>query len=177
MKLWLSKSGAIGFLLLLCAPLVWSQSVSYQQQSAATQEVAERYHAAYIANDWGVVASLLAEQAFFTDPTAEPVFGPVNHQGKEAMMTNFRQGYAGITHMHFVADRKLFAGQFAVFEGALDWDLQLKNGSLVKTRAMPLLTVIKVVDGLVVEHIDYGDYQPFLTAYEAATANREGQAN
>lgn len=171
MRTTLSKAGIMGFLLLLCASFAWSQPLSYQQQSAATQEVAERYHAAYIAKNWQAVDDLLAEQAFFTDPTAEPVFGPVHHQGKQAMMANFREGYAGITHMQFMADRKLFSGQFAVFEGALDWDLRLKNGSLVKTRAMPLLTVIKVVEGRVVEHIDYGDYQPFLTAYEAVKAN------
>ncbi|ASP39142.1 hypothetical protein CHH28_10820 [Bacterioplanes sanyensis] len=148
--------------------LALSQPPSYGDLSAETQVVGERYMQAYIARDWDVLADFVAESATFSDPTATMVFGQVLQQGKSAMMANFRSGYASITHMQFHPQRTFFAGDRAVFEGTLDWDLTLQNDAVVRTRAMPFVTILTVTDGKVQEHTDYADYQPFLDAYQAA---------
>lgn len=157
-----------GLLILLVSGLAWSD----QQSNSESQgpDLAERYFAAYIALDWDVLAPMLAEQGSFADLTAEPVFGEVKADGKAAMMKNFREGYAGISHMQFNRTRAFTSGGVAVFEGTLDWDYTLESGKVVVTREMPFVTILKLVDGKVIEHRDYADYQPFIDAYKKVTA-------
>jgi hypothetical protein len=83
-------------------------------------------------------------------------------------MKNFREGYAAIQHMAFVPSRTLLSGAYAVFEGTLDWTLALEGGAQAVTRRMPFITILRVRSGLVVEHTDYADYQPFIEAVRRA---------
>lgn len=141
---------------------------TFAQASQATRSVAEPYFEAYIARQWDRLAPLLAEQGSFEDPTATLVFGPVKQAGKAATLQNFRDGYAAIRHMAFHASRVFVSGEHAVFEGTLDWTLALAGGRQAVTTGMPFITVLRVVDGRVVEHRDYADYTPFLAAVKAA---------
>lgn len=142
---------------------------SYQHVSTLTQSVAEKYFKAYIALDWDTVERLLAENGSFEDPTAQLVFGQVKHDTKEATMNNFRNGYAGITHMQFNPSRTFFSGQYAIFEGTLDWSLKLSKDQLAETKAMPFVTILKVDNNKVVEHKDFADYAPFFAAINRST--------
>jgi len=147
----------------------WAQSgPSFAQVADATRKVAEPYFAAYIARDWDVLAPLLADAGSFADPTATRVFGEVRFVGKPAAMKNFREGYAAIRQMEFKRSRAFFSGEHAIFEGSLDWTLSLGEGKEAVTKAMPFVTVLKVVGGQVVEHQDFADYAPFLAAVRAA---------
>lgn len=78
------------------------------------------------------------------------------------------EGYAAIKHMAFHQTRVFVSGEHAVFEGTLDWTLELSDGKQAVTRAMPFMSILRVVDGKVVEHRDYADYAPFLAAVRAA---------
>ncbi len=149
-------------------PLFAGATESLEDKAAATGPVAQRYFAAYVARDWSALEPLLAEEGFFIDPTAEPIFGKVDHRGKRAVMKNFREGYAAIKHMAFNSSRTIVSGAHAVFEGTLDWTLGLEDGNEAITRQMPFLTILKVQTGLVVEHTDYADYRPFLEAVRRA---------
>jgi SnoaL-like domain len=137
--------------------------------SSVSEEVGEAYFSAYVARDWDRLAPLLAERGSFADPTAALVFGPVENAGKVATLKTFREGYAAITHMSFNRIRAFFSGHYAVFEGTLDWSLSLPNGGLAITKAMPLVTVLRIEGGQVVEHRDLADYHPYLEARRAAT--------
>lgn len=141
---------------------------SLEHKSAATRPVAQRYFSAYIARDWNSLAALLAEEGSFADPTAEPIFGKVEHRGKLAVMKNFRDGYASIKRMEFTSSRTVISGAHAIFEGTLDWTLELDDGKEAVTRRMPFLTILKIEAGLVVEHTDYADYRPFVEAVRRA---------
>lgn len=157
--------------LALLASQVWAQGKpSFAQVSAETRTVAAAYFRAYIARDWDVLAPLLAEGGGFSDPTASMVFGSVKFEGKEATLKNFREGYAAIKHMEFHEMRAFVSGDHAVFEGTLDWTLELRGGKQAVTRAMPFITVLRVVGGRVLEHRDFADYTPFLAAMRAAQA-------
>jgi hypothetical protein len=142
---------------------------TFEQISEQTREVAERYFQAYVAMDWARVATLLAEQASFSDPTATTVFGQVAHRGKTAVLKGFTEGYAALQQMRFVPQQRFFSGRHAVFSGQLDWTMKLDNGRLVHT-VMPLVTTLRVEDGLVLEHVDLADYHPFVVALRQARA-------
>ncbi len=151
-------------LVLACSTAPAQKPPPYGEVSAATRRVAEPYFAAYIARDWQRLAPLLADAGSFEDPTATLVFGVVKRDGKQAVMENFREGYAAIRHMAFNPVRVFFAGEFAIFEGTLDWTLALDEGKEAVTRDMPFITVLRVVDAQVVAHQDFADYTPFLAA-------------
>jgi len=155
---------------LVLPPVAHAAPPTFAQAREATRGVAEPYFEAYIARQWDRLAPLLAEQGGFEDPTAALVFGPVRQQGKAATLKNFREGYAAIRHMAFHPSRVIYAGEHAVFEGTLDWTLALAGGREAVTLGMPFVTVLRVVEGQVVEHRDYADYTPFLAAVKAARA-------
>ena len=138
---------------------------SYIEASAATRDVGERYFAAYVDQRWDDLAPLLAEQAQFVDPTAEAVFGKVEMIGKSAVMENFRANYANLS-MQFTAQRVIHSGAYAVFEGELTWSMALPTRTLQIDR-MPLVTILRIEGGQVVEHRDFADYRPFLDAERA----------
>lgn len=140
---------------------------SYAAVTAATAPVADSYFAAYIANDWDALEPLLAEEARFQDPTAKRVFGGVVSEGRAAMMTRFRTGYAAISHMEFVLNRSLISDESAIYEGALHWGTDLGDGTMVDS-VTPMVIVLTVVDGMVTRHIDYVDYAPFIAAVRTA---------
>lgn len=151
----------------------WAQAQNpptFAEVSAQTEQVGRAYFTAYIARAWDRLAPLMAENGSFADPTAEQIFGGVSHAGKEAVVDFFRTGYAGITEMSFKAQREIFTGHHAIIEGTLTWGLKLDDGLQVDTDAMPFVTILRVEEGLVVEHRDYADYAPFLAALRAARA-------
>ena len=84
-------------------------------------------------------------------------------------MKRFRVGYAGITHMEFTPFRQIVAGDVAVAEGALHWGLDLGEGKAVDS-VTPMVIVLTLADGKVIEHRDYVGYAPFLKAVRAMRA-------
>ena len=168
MTLKFARFAAIG--LALVPVQAWAQNPpsSFSQASQETQAVADPYFKAYIARDWDHLEPLLADQGGFADPTATLVFGPVKFEGKQATLKNFREGYAAIKHMAFHPIRTFVSGDHAIYEGTLDWTLELRDGKQAVTEGMPFITVLRVADGHVLEHRDFADYTPFLAAMKAA---------
>lgn len=152
--------------LVLCCALLpaatSAQPPDYAAVSAATATVGSRYFAAYIEKRWDDLEALLADEARFSDPTATLVFGPVDHRGKAAMMKVFRENYGAIS-MRFSEARRIASADHMVFEGELSWTLRLPKRD-IETRNMPLVTIIRIADGKVVEHQDFADYHPFVAA-------------
>lgn len=152
---------------LSAAPASAENPPSFAQISLATSSVAESYFSAYIARDWDRLAPLLAAEGSFQDPTAALLFGTGKQQGREATLANFRQSYAAIRDMQFRPTRVFASGEHAVFEGSLDWTVTLEAGRDATIKNMPLIVILRVVDGKVVEHQDFADYSPFLRALRA----------
>lgn len=152
------------------APSAAQPGARFDEASTATQGVGQAYFDAYIARDWNRIEPLLADEASFHDATAELVFGGAIAEGKPAMMTLFREGYAGITRMSLRPLRAFHSGHYSVFEGELDWALRLDDGVEVAS-VMPFVTIVRIEDGRVVSHRDYADYAPFVAALREARAN------
>jgi hypothetical protein len=144
---------------------------TFARVSTATQVVADPYFDAYIARDWSRLEPLLANEAHFVDPTAQLVFGSVDIAGKSAVMKNFRENYAAIGYMSFKKVRSFCSGEYAVFEGSLDWSLALGDGRTATTTGMPFVSVLRVVNGQVVAHQDLADYSFFLAAARLAKSS------
>ncbi|MBL8512450.1 MAG: nuclear transport factor 2 family protein [Betaproteobacteria bacterium] len=135
--------------------------VSFGEASKATKRAAEPYLSAYIARDWDRLEKWMGEEASFSDPTATLVFGPVKSTGRESTLKYFRENYGAISHMQFNQQRAVFSGQHALFEGTLDFTLDMKSEKPIVTRGMPFVVVLKVVGERVIEHTDYADYHVF----------------
>ncbi len=142
---------------------------SYAQAGAATAPVSDAYFAAYIGRDWDKLETLIAEQSDFQDPTATLIFGGIVSEGSAAMMDRFRNGYSSLTHMEFATTRRLISGHVALYEGELDWGIDLGDGTIVNS-VTPMVIVLTVEEGKVVHHRDYVDYAPFVAAIRAARA-------
>lgn len=158
---------ALALLAAPAAPLFAQERPSFADMSAATETVTQAYFDAYIGRDWDRLEPLLADAGTFRDVTADPVFGGAGAEGKAAMMTLFREGYAGITRMSLRPLRTFHSGHHSIFEGELDWTLRLDNGREVSS-VIPFVTILGVEDGLVVSHRDFADYAPFVAALRAS---------
>ena len=145
----------------------------YADQRVETIKVADAYFSAYIARDWDSLEPLLADDASFADPTAELIFGNSPTEGKQAIVTKFRQGYASISEMSFLQDRAVYGGNMALYEGTLSWTLNFRDGNVLKSE-MPYVAIIRVEDGKVASHRDYGDYTSFVAGVRALKAPGEG---
>lgn len=137
--------------------------------SAETSAIAQAYFHAYVARDWDTLEPLLADHADFQDSTAALVFGGVKRDGKADMMKLFREGYSGISKMEFRQTRMLQFANDALFEGDLDWAVDMGGGRIVAS-VTPFVSVIHVENGKVVHHRDYVDYRPFIDADRASRA-------
>ncbi|NNC73034.1 MAG: nuclear transport factor 2 family protein [Sphingomonadaceae bacterium] len=153
-------------------PAAGQEPQAYNDAGAATRAIGQSYFDAYIARDWDRLEPLLADSASFRDPTAALVFGGAQADGRAAMMTLFREGYAGITRMAWRPLRAIHSGQYSLFEGELDWALDMGDGRIVAS-VMPFVTMLQIENGRVVSHRDYGDYTPFLAAAHAARTGSE----
>lgn len=138
----------------------------YVLASQITGPVADAYFEAYMANDWDAVEPMLADDASFADDTAALIFGRVESDGREAMMKRFREGYASLTHMRFETTRRFVSSNIAVYEGSLDWGMNLGEGQSVSA-VTPMVVILTVEGGKIVKHRDFVDYAPFLAAIEA----------
>ena len=143
----------------------------YISNGETTRRVAEIYFDAYIRRDWTVIEGLIGEDGGFSDPTAEQIFGTKPHRGKAETIKGFRSGYAGITTMSANITRTVFSSSYALFEGTLDWTLKLQSGKIIDTKEMPIVVILTIKDGKVVDHKDYADYRSFIEAFRRVRAN------
>ena len=147
---------------------------AYQRFSTETAAVADPYFNAYIAMDWAKVEALAADNISVRDPTAARLFGAAGAEGKATVMHNFRTTYAGLKGMRFETTRTIHSGDLAIYEGALEWTLDMRDGRDV-TSVTPMVIVLEVSDGKVVSHRDYVDYAPFVEAERASRPARKAQ--
>ncbi len=139
--------------------------------TAKTKEVATKYFDLYMAMDWDRLETMLHLDSSFQDPTAALIFSGEKESGKAAMMKKFREGYASLTSMKAKLSRTFFSSSVGVFE--LDLTFGFRNRQKgITTITMPLVVVITVRDGKVIEHRDFGDYTEYLKQLKAAQAQQ-----
>lgn len=153
---------------------VASAKQGYTDHTATTQAVADRYAQAYFDKDWETLETLADDSIHFSDPTAVPVFGePPPRSGKAVLMQSFRRDYAAL-RMRFDSLRSMYSGEYAFYEGTLAWDLSLPGREIHSK--VPMIVMLRVVDGKVAAHTDFVDYRPFIEA-ERTTRSEQPDAD
>lgn len=143
---------------------------SFAKRTESNQQVADRYVSAYFDKRWDDLSAVSADSLDFQDPTALLVFGPPpERDSKEKVLELFRTGYAPL-ELKFDQLRAVYSGDHALYEGNLDWVYHLPERDVHSIT--PMVVILRLENGKVVEHRDYVDYRPFI---EAEIASRPKQ--
>lgn len=140
----------------------------FRETTAATEEVATQYFNSYMALDWDKLEPLMHADITFEDPTGTLLFGENRPAGKANVIGGFRTGLVALTHMTPKIKRRFFSGSAAVFEMDLTFGFRNRQKQEVNI-IMPLVIVLKVKDGKVIEHRDYGAYREYVKQFAAAS--------
>jgi ketosteroid isomerase-like protein len=119
-----------------------------------------------MAIDWDKLGTLMHDEITFDDLTAELLFGEKKPVGKENVLKNFRETFVSITNMTPKLTRTFFSGDVGVFEMDLSFSFRNQQKGITKI-TMPLVVVITIKDGKVIEHRDYGDYREYIKQLKA----------
>lgn len=125
------------------------------------RRVAQEYIEAYGAFDLDRVQELYAEDAVFTDPTSFSFvdFGaPYHWEGRSTIMAELRKlaSEQGVQAVRYFPSQVFEASGRVVFVADLRPVYKVPEG-LIRTE-IPIVTIVTVEDGRVVEHRDYADY-------------------
>ena len=116
--------------------------------------------------DFEGLADHLAPDAIFRDPTAAVLAGePLEFLGRDAILESFAAGAADSRNAGFEVLEQFTTSGYVVL--TLVYRTELRGEAVgVPTDWIPVrvpaMTVLKVVDGLITEHLDHVDYEELL---------------
>lgn len=151
-------------LLLLSVSTYAQKSTPFVDSTAISKEVTSKYFTAYFNLDFDSMQSMMHDNISFEDPTARFVFGGKKIEGKTNVYENFKKSYSSIIEMNQETIRTIFSSNTGIFEINLTWKFK-KGPDKVITINMPLIIILTVENGKVIEHRDYGDYNYFIKQY------------
>ncbi len=155
-----SLAALAAFALLMLAPGVRAEDAAPDPR-APVMVIADNYMAAYQELDLGRIAPLLSDDARFVDPTSFDMPGfaaPFDFQGRDAILAGiegFKTNY-GLVRVPYAVSHRIAGMHDVAYIGEVQSEVNTAQG--VIRYAYPIITIIKVRDGLVVEHRDYVDY-------------------
>lgn len=146
--------------LLIAAPATADES-DVSAQGSAAMRIAMDYIDAYGAFDLERVETFYAEDAVFTDPTSFEFtdFGaPYHWEGREAIIRELHElkTESGVVAVTYKSSQVYEASGRVVFVADLQPVYNTKEG-VVRTQ-VPIVTIVTVRNGKVIEHRDYADY-------------------
>lgn len=136
----------------------------FNDRTSITKEVASKYFKAYFNLDFDTMKSIMHDSISFNDPTAKYLFGGKKVVGKINVYDNFKKSYASIIEMKQETIRTIFSSNTGVFELNLVYKFNNDPDQII-TIEMPLIVILKVENGKVIEHRDYADYNYFMEQY------------
>jgi ketosteroid isomerase-like protein len=125
----------------------------------ATIAKAQEYLAAYSRMDLKALEALYAEEAVFNDPTSTDVpgiGGPFAWHGRQEVLAHIGEWRKSIQSLNYDVERTYEASGHVVFVGEVRPLVATPEG-LVQY-AYPIVTVVSLANGRVIEHRDYTDY-------------------
>jgi len=138
-------------------------NTEFYEANTVTKNVTEKYFAAYFDLDFETLKELMHDDISFADPTADLIFHSEKVIGKDAVYENFKKGYASITEMTQTPIRTIYSSNTGIYE--INIEFKFKEGANIISINMPLVIILTIKDGKVIEHRDYGDYNHFLRQY------------
>jgi len=140
------------------------KSVSFADSTAICKKVSNEYFEAYFNLDFDSMLNIMHDSISFQDPTARFVFGGKKIDGKDKVYENFKQSYASILEMKQDPIRTIFSSNTGIYEINLTWKFKNSPEKIISIE-MPLIVILTVENGKVIEHRDYGDYHYFIDQY------------
>ena len=157
----------------MCAPSI---GAPIQRSGADGEALALRYLESLYGFDLDALEQLTAHDVVFHDPTSA-VFpgGPWRYEGRGAVLDFFRRSTEGVEEHSFDVERSFTSGELTVLE--LTYHTRgdgapLGHPGVSLKLDVPAVTVIRVRDGLVVEHQDFVDYDTLRRQVAQQTARR-----
>jgi ketosteroid isomerase-like protein len=132
-------------------------------------DVGERYLEHLHAFEVDELEKLLAPSASFSDPTAALVGGPWKHEGRAAILESVRTTRESTRRSRHRIDSSFSAGEYAVFALTLSTVIDGKPHGIDGDveLAVAAVTILRVVDGKVVEQLDLVDHGSLLLQIDA----------
>lgn len=138
--------------LLFCLGGFWTSALAQEQTPA--RQTAEAWLDAYQAQDFESARGLLTEESVFIDPTSfgRENFGePINWTGADAIIAGISSW--GLANAEYSFDRVYESPGRVIYDGSVLVTYQ--NGARYD---FPIITIVTVADGHLVEHRDYTDF-------------------
>jgi ketosteroid isomerase-like protein len=142
--------GVIAVLICACVPV-------QAQDTLSDREIARAYLAAYEAADYDTMREYYTEDAVFIDPTSfgiPNISDTIHWQGADAIIAGISAW--GVSGLEYTFDRIYESSGRVIFDGATHVIYSGDNGDVIYN--YPIITIITVENGLVVEHRDYTDF-------------------
>ncbi|HMQ69931.1 MAG TPA: hypothetical protein PKA90_13010 [Ignavibacteria bacterium] len=137
--------------------------IKFSEISDATQETADLYINYYFSKEFDMMSEYMHDDFSFQDPTAALIFGGKLQTPKDTALNFFKTNYASILEMKPAYIRKIYSGEQAVYEMNLLWSFNTEKGKI--SIDMPLVTILSLKDGKVINHRDYGDYTEYVKQF------------
>jgi ketosteroid isomerase-like protein len=140
------------------------------QESPSLLEIAESYLDALYSSDFGTLRALLAPDATFRDPTGEALAGAeINYQGRDTIISAFEASMVTLRHASFEVHSAFDSGQHVVLN--LTYRFEVNGDAFGHPGAwipieIPAVTILRIVNGKVQEHLDHADYDEFTRQVE-----------
>jgi predicted ester cyclase len=161
------RLGLIGLALFVwaCCP-----RFALAQESPSPVEIAESYLNALYAFDFGTLRTLLASDATFADPTGEALAGTeISYRGRDAIISGFEASTSTLRNALFEVSSGFDSGEYVVLNLTYRFDVNGEAfgipGAWIPV-AMPAVTILRIVDGRIQEHLDHADYDEFMRQVE-----------
>ncbi len=149
------KTAAVLLALTSAAPVTAQPTHGDPQTIARAQE----YLAAYARMDLKALEEFYAEDAVFNDPTSTKVpgiGGPFVWRGRKEILAHIADWAKSIRSIDYDVERAYEASGHVVFIGDVKPLTATPEGPV--QYAYPIVTIVTVADGRIVEHRDYTNY-------------------
>jgi ketosteroid isomerase-like protein len=144
--------------------------VAHAQDSSSPFEIAESYLDALYSFDFGTLRTLLAPDATFRDPTGDALAGTeISYHGRDAVLSQFEASASTLRNARFEMCGGFDSGEYVVLNLIYRFDVYGEAFGFSESWipvAMPAVTILRIVDGRVQEHLDHADYDELVRQLE-----------
>lgn len=153
------------FICLICFSnsSIAQQFKQFNDSTANTKSITTSYFKAYMDLDFDAMKKWMHKDISFEDPTSKYIFGSSKHVGKENVYQNFKNDYSSIIEVKKNNIESFFSSNTGVFKFNISWSYKDANNNIVDIKNLPIIVVLTVENNKVIKHVDYGDYNLFIS--------------
>ncbi len=132
------------------------------------ESISRTYLDAYFTKDQDTYQKYLAENVVWSDPTwseIDPSNKPV--KGKTAVLAHLQQATAEISDMTYSIEQHYVSGQYAIFEGILNYAWENKRIGKTYRFAVREVSILQFDGDKIITHTDYTDFKEWNRQFQA----------